>query len=102
MVEGLDFHKFYFDLSAASNTAGSSVGRRTVIHDASVIVMGKSAVISYVRSPHSQEGEGEAAESVAESRVWQLADGGWRVVHFHRGPVPAIGCVDELSAFMKK
>jgi hypothetical protein len=98
LVEGLDFHKFYFDLSAASNTAGSSVGRRTVIHDASVIVMGKSAVISYVRSPQ----DGEASESVAESRVWQLADGGWRVVHFHRGPVPAIGCVDELSAFMKK
>jgi hypothetical protein len=43
--------------------------------------MGKAAVINYTRTLPS-------GESFEESRVWQLIDGHWRLVHFHRSSAP--------------
>jgi Calcium/calmodulin dependent protein kinase II association domain len=85
LVEGLDFHKFYFDFGADQQQSRSSFTNSSVKLTESkpaVRVMGTSAVVNYVR----RIGSGETFE---ETRVWQLFSGQWRQVHFHRGPAPS-------------
>ena len=85
LVQGLDFHKFYFDkLTAAEGWGGMGAGgpgsasAMLVAARPTVRAMGKSAVIHFTRTLPS-------GETFEESRVWQLIDGNWRQVHFHRG-----------------
>ena len=82
-VEGLAFHRFYFDL-------GGVRGRHhTTMADPHVRVLGDVAVLAYVRLNQRVGAQGAPAESaVAETRVWQRRDGRWRHVHFHRSPLP--------------
>jgi calcium/calmodulin-dependent protein kinase (CaM kinase) II len=79
LVEGMAFHKFYFDLGGASsphNTAQSSPHVR---------LMGDVAVVSYVRLNQRVNAQGEpTVAAIEETRVWQRQNGVWRHVHFHR------------------
>jgi calcium/calmodulin-dependent protein kinase (CaM kinase) II len=82
VVEGLDFHRFYF-------TGGPGGGRRqNSMCSPHVRVMGDSAVLAYCRLTQVQD-DASRFTSVAteETRVWQKQDGRWRHVHFHRSPV---------------
>jgi UMP-CMP kinase len=85
LVEGLDFHKFYFDKRAAAEgrrgPVTTSASTQLVASRPMVRAMGKAAVINYTRTLPS-------GESFEESRVWQLIDGHWRLVHFHRSSAP--------------
>ena len=79
VVEGLAFHKFYFEL-------GGVRGRHhTTMTSSRVRLFGDIAIISYVRLLQRLNSAG-TAETVAsaETRVWQRRDGRWRHVHFHR------------------
>ncbi|HKD35594.1 MAG TPA: DUF4440 domain-containing protein [Pirellulales bacterium] len=72
LVEGMAFHKFYFDLGASSqsvNTTMASPHVRLLGNDA--------AVIAYVRLVQKLGGD-EKPITVAtqETRVWQRIDGG--------------------------
>ena len=79
LVEGLDFHRFYFGLGAAK---GSVTTTMTSPH---VRVMGDAAVVSYVRLTQRCGAEGKPTVSrCEETRVWQRIEGQWRHVHFHR------------------
>jgi len=51
-----------------------------VMRDASVRVMGTSAVVTYTRV------EGDKKDVFNETRVWQLIQGRWKHVHMHRSP----------------
>jgi hypothetical protein len=80
LVEGLDFHSFYFDrggIEGPHNTTMASPHVRLMGNDA--------AVVSYVRLVQRLDESGKPVTSRGEeTRVWQRQNGVWRHVHFHR------------------
>jgi calcium/calmodulin-dependent protein kinase (CaM kinase) II len=84
VVEGMAFHKFYFDLGAG----GAKPAVATVVTMASphVRMLGPdAAVLSYVRLNQKLNAAGEPVTAhVEETRVWQRTGGKWVHVHFHR------------------
>lgn len=78
-VEGLDFHRFYFD-------AGLAEGNRlTTMVDPKVVLLGAdAALITYVRLVQGQTPQGPLTQRCEETRIWQRRDGHWLHVHFHR------------------
>jgi ketosteroid isomerase-like protein len=85
LVEGLEFHKFYFDLGAPSKTL-----KVTTMAAPHVRLLGdEAAVISYVRLNQRVDSNGAPfVSAVEETRVWERIDGEWKHVHFHRSPAP--------------
>lgn len=84
LVEGLEFHRFYFDLG------GTRGPFRTTLCAPHVRIMGDAAVVTYIRL--SQRVSADRVPSTSgfeETRVWQRRDGKWKHVHFHRSPVPS-------------
>lgn len=79
LVEGLDFHRYYFDLD------GKPPNSHVTLAAPHVREMGDTAVVAYVRLVQRTSREG-VSETLAfeETRVWQRQDGHWRHVHFHR------------------
>jgi calcium/calmodulin-dependent protein kinase (CaM kinase) II len=81
LVAGLAFHRFYFDLGAASGP------RNTTIVAPHVRLLGDTAVVSYVRvTQRLNEAESPISSAFEETRIWQKQAGGWKHVHFHRSP----------------
>jgi calcium/calmodulin-dependent protein kinase (CaM kinase) II len=82
LVEGLAFHRFYFDL-------GGIRGRsQTTMAAPHVRVMGDAAVVTYQRLVQRVGADGVPVTAAhVETRVWQRRDGRWRNVHFHRTPL---------------
>lgn len=79
LVEGLNFHRFYFDL-------GGVRGRhQTTMCAPHVRIMGDVAVVCYARliQKVGREGQPETVMST-ETRVWRREGDTWRHVHFHR------------------
>lgn len=82
LVEGLDFHRFFFRRGAAEGN------HLTTMASPKVRVMGDVAVVTYVRLNQRLADTGLPTTSASEeTRVWQRRDGTWRHVHFHRSPV---------------
>ena len=82
LVQGLEFHRFYFKLGGAEGH------HNTTMASPHVRVMGDVAVVSYVRlNQRLAEGGAPVTRAVAETRVWQRQQGRWKHVHFHRSPV---------------
>ena len=77
LIEGMPFHKHYFDLANDSPYSGVT----TTLSSPHVRIMGDVAVIAYIRV--SQRSDGTTSTS-RESRVWHRVDGAWKHVHFHR------------------
>jgi calcium/calmodulin-dependent protein kinase (CaM kinase) II len=83
LVEGMDFHHFYFNLS------GIQRNQQTTLCSPRVRVMGDVAVVAYVRLSQRLNPDGvPATHGYEETRVWQRQHGQWRHVHFHRSPLP--------------
>jgi calcium/calmodulin-dependent protein kinase (CaM kinase) II len=79
LVEGLAFHRFYFDLARGGGA------RNTTIASPHVRVMGDVAVVSYTRlNQRVADDDQPSVAAVNETRVWQRTGGRWRHVHFHR------------------
>jgi len=80
LVEGLEFHKYYFGLGSAAGN------RNTTLCSPHVRLMGdNAAVVSYVRLIQHLDASGQAQTSkFEETRVWQKKNGRWVHVHFHR------------------
>ncbi len=85
LIEGLAFHRFYFDLGGARKP------HHTAMSSPNVRVMGDVAVVAYVRLNQRTGPDGTPVTAAfEETRVWQRRDGRWRHVHFHRSrPSPA-------------
>jgi hypothetical protein len=82
LVEGLAFHRFYFDLGGVRGP------HQTTMVSPHVRLLGDVAVVSYVRLVQRvADGGGAATAASAETRVWHRRDGRWRHVHFHRTPL---------------
>lgn len=82
LVEGLPFHKFYFDLPGGGSPRQSSMASPFVR------MLGETAaVLTYVRLVQKTGADGAPVTvSSNETRVWQKTSGGWKHVHFHRSP----------------
>jgi calcium/calmodulin-dependent protein kinase (CaM kinase) II len=82
LVEGLPFHRYYFELPGGDGTPSPVTVTMTRPH---LRWLGDDAVvISYTRlSQRLQHGEPITA-SCCETRVWQRLNGRWRQVHVHR------------------
>jgi len=79
LIEGLDFHKFYFQFGPARD------GHNTTLSSPHVRIIGDVAIISYVRLNQRINDKSEpVASGVAETRVWEKKKNGWKHVHFHR------------------
>lgn len=78
LVEGMDFHRFYFDL-------GGIKGRHhTTVCAPRVRLLGDVAVITCVRLIQRLNADGPLTAGFEETRVWQKQGGAWKHVHFHR------------------
>jgi ketosteroid isomerase-like protein len=85
LVEGLPFHRFYFNLGGAKGEYNTTM---TSPH---VRVMGDVAVVAYVRLNQRLNEQGKPVETaVQETRIWQRQGGRWRHVHFHRSPASGV------------
>jgi len=89
LVEGMEFHKFFFD-NAVLGKSTKSVN--TLILNPHIHLMGDdSACIAYVRLTQFMDKQGQAhTQQSEETRMWYRRDGKWQNVHFHRsGTSPA-------------
>lgn len=81
LIEGMPFHKHYFDLKNLSPYAGVT----TTLSSPRVRIMGDAAVIAYIRVTQRADNEGNSHTATSrETRVWQRLGGKWKHVHFHR------------------
>lgn len=78
LVQGLDFHRFYFDLG------GIRGPHRTTICSPHVRLMGDVAVVSYARLVQRLDSGTATTAASNETRVWQRQGGRWKHMHFHR------------------
>jgi hypothetical protein len=87
LVEGLDFHKFYFDMERPKG--GKPAHVQTTMASPYVRMLGsEAAVVTYVRLTQSVDAEGAPhTRSVEETRVWHKQHDEWKLVHVHRCPL---------------
>ncbi|XP_069428235.1 calcium/calmodulin-dependent protein kinase type II subunit gamma isoform X16 [Ovis canadensis] len=87
LVEGMDFHKFYFENLLSKN----SKPIHTTILNPHVHVIGEDAAcIAYIRLTQYIDGQGRPRTSQSEeTRVWHRRDGKWLNVHYHCSGAPA-------------
>jgi hypothetical protein len=79
LVEGLEFHHFYFRLGGARGP------HHTTMCAPRVRLLGDAAIVTYVRLNQRLGPDGQPqVKAFAETRVWQRQDGAWKHVHFHR------------------
>ena len=82
LVEGIEFHKFYFDYYASQRSSPVN----TTILSPHVHILGEDvACIAYVRLSQKILPSGEpVTQQSEETRVWTRRNGHWVNVHFHR------------------
>ncbi|XP_035391213.1 calcium/calmodulin-dependent protein kinase type II subunit beta isoform X1 [Electrophorus electricus] len=87
LVEGMDFHRFYFENLLSKN----SKPIHTTILNPHVHLIGEDgACIAYIRLTQFVDGQGRPRSSQSEeTRVWHRRDSRWQNVHFHCSGAPA-------------
>lgn len=80
LVEGLGFHRFYFQSSH-----GKSVRADTMVEPRVELLGEDGATVCYVRLVQKKDADGrDVTVRFQETRVWKRTSGGWKHVHFHR------------------
>ena len=81
LVEGMDFHKFYFDLERKQQNH-----TQTTLVQPHVRLVGEGvAIVYYNRLTQRLDNDGKPISTCTEeTRVWHRQDGEWKHVHFHR------------------
>nr|XP_015215092.1 PREDICTED: calcium/calmodulin-dependent protein kinase type II subunit beta isoform X18 [Lepisosteus oculatus] len=87
LVEGMDFHRFYFENLLSKN----SKPIHTTILNPHVHLIGEDAAcIAYIRLTQFVDAQGRPRSSQSEeTRVWHRRDSKWQNVHFHCSGAPA-------------
>ncbi|XP_077482382.1 calcium/calmodulin-dependent protein kinase type II subunit gamma isoform X5 [Stigmatopora argus] len=87
LVEGMDFHKFYFENLLSKNNKPV----HTTLLNPHVHLIGEDAAcIAYIRLTQFVDSGGRPRSSQSEeTRVWHRRDGKWLNVHFHCSGAPA-------------
>eukprot|EP00877_Chromochloris_zofingiensis_P013592 jgi/Chrzof1/8487/Cz03g12140.t1 len=86
LVEGLDFHKFYFDF--LKQREGYSSPNNTMSNVKVRMLGADAAVITYIRLQQKVKADAPVTATSEETRVWEFKQGKWVNVHFHRSPCP--------------
>uniref|UniRef100_A0A8C7XGC8 calcium/calmodulin-dependent protein kinase n=1 Tax=Oryzias sinensis TaxID=183150 RepID=A0A8C7XGC8_9TELE len=82
LVEGLDFHRFYFENLWSKN---SKPVHTTILNPHIHLVGEEAACIAYIRVTQYIDNNGTPRTAQSEeTRVWHRRDGKWQIVHFHR------------------
>lgn len=84
LVDGLDFHKYYFNLGAGSSPTASPV--QSTIVSPHIRILGDVGIIAYVRLTQKLADGKPVTVAMEETRVWHRQHGKWKHVHFHRSP----------------
>ncbi|XP_034452852.1 calcium/calmodulin-dependent protein kinase (CaM kinase) II beta 1 isoform X20 [Hippoglossus hippoglossus] len=87
LVEGMDFHRFYFENLLAKN----SKPIHTTILNPHVHLIGEDAAcIAYIRLTQYVDSQDRPRSSQSEeTRVWHRRDSKWQNIHFHCSGAPA-------------
>uniref|UniRef100_A0A669CJF0 calcium/calmodulin-dependent protein kinase n=1 Tax=Oreochromis niloticus TaxID=8128 RepID=A0A669CJF0_ORENI len=87
LVEGMDFHRFYFDNLLSKN---SKPIHTTILNPHVHIIGDDAACIAYIRLTQFVDGQGHPRSSQSEeTRVWHRRDSRWQNVHFHCSGAPS-------------
>lgn len=79
LVEGLEFHQFYFKLGGARRQ------HNTTICAPSARVIGDVGVVAFTRLNQRIGADGSPyTQAFLETRIWQRQEGKWKHIHFHR------------------
>jgi calcium/calmodulin-dependent protein kinase (CaM kinase) II len=81
LVDGLDFHHYYFNLPGGSNTPIQS----TMIGP-HIRIIGDVGIIAYIRLTQKIVDGKPTTSAMEETRIWHRQSGKWKHVHFHRSP----------------
>ncbi|XP_078387144.1 calcium/calmodulin-dependent protein kinase type II subunit gamma isoform X5 [Cetorhinus maximus] len=87
LVEGMDFHKFYFENLLSKNNKPI----HTTILNPHVHLIGEDAAcIAYIRLTQYIDSQGRPRTTQSEeTRVWHRREGKWQNIHFHCSGAPA-------------
>ncbi|XP_051273379.1 calcium/calmodulin-dependent protein kinase type II subunit gamma isoform X18 [Dicentrarchus labrax] len=87
LVEGMDFHKFYFENLLSKN---SKPVHTTLLNPHVHLIGEDAACIAYIRLTQFVDTTGRPRSSQSEeTRVWHRREGKWLNVHFHCSGAPA-------------
>ncbi|KAM8858434.1 calcium/calmodulin-dependent protein kinase type II subunit gamma isoform 16-T16 [Spinachia spinachia] len=87
LVEGMDFHKFYFDNLLSKN---SKPVHTTILNPHVHLIGEEAACIAYIRLTQYMDAQGRPRSCQSEeTRVWHRRDAKWLNVHFHCSGAPA-------------
>jgi len=82
LVEGLEFHHFYFKLGGIHGV------HQTTMASPRVRLLGDVAVVAYVRLTQRVDESGKMVTlGTEETRIWQRQNSRWKHVHFHRSAI---------------
>ncbi|XP_050981232.1 calcium/calmodulin-dependent protein kinase type II subunit gamma isoform X25 [Labeo rohita] len=87
LVEGMDFHKFYFENLLSKN---SKPVHTTILNPHVHLIGEDAACIAYIRLTQYMDSQGRPRSSQSEeTRVWHRRDAKWLNIHFHCSGAPA-------------
>ncbi|XP_053291754.1 calcium/calmodulin-dependent protein kinase type II subunit gamma isoform X8 [Pleuronectes platessa] len=87
LVEGMDFHKFYFDNLLSKN---SKPVHTTILNPHVHLIGEDAACIAYIRLTQYMDVQGRPRSCQSEeTRVWHRREAKWLNVHFHCSGAPA-------------
>ncbi|XP_059407162.1 calcium/calmodulin-dependent protein kinase (CaM kinase) II beta 1 isoform X34 [Carassius carassius] len=87
LVEGMDFHRFYFENLLSKN---SKPIHTTILNPHVHLIGEEAACIAYIRLTQYVDGQGRPRSSQSEeTRVWHRRESKWQNVHFHCSGAPA-------------
>ncbi|XP_076016543.1 calcium/calmodulin-dependent protein kinase type II subunit gamma isoform X3 [Genypterus blacodes] len=87
LVEGMDFHKFYFDNLLSKN---SKPVHTTILNPHVHLIGEDAACIAYIRLTQYMDAQGRPRSCQSEeTRVWHRRESKWLNVHFHCSGAPA-------------
>ncbi|XP_035387253.1 calcium/calmodulin-dependent protein kinase type II subunit gamma isoform X8 [Electrophorus electricus] len=87
LVEGMDFHKFYFENLLSKN---SKPVHTTILNPHVHLIGEDAACIAYIRLTQYIDSQGHPRSCQSEeTRVWHRRDAKWLNVHFHCSGAPA-------------
>ncbi|XP_062305855.1 calcium/calmodulin-dependent protein kinase type II delta 1 chain isoform X2 [Osmerus eperlanus] len=89
LVEGTDFHRFYFE-NSLSRVKLQPI--HTILLNPHVHIIGDDAAcIAYIRLTQYLDGSGAPRTMQSEeTRIWHRRDGKWQNIHFHRSGSPTV------------
>uniref|UniRef100_A0A8C2Z078 calcium/calmodulin-dependent protein kinase n=1 Tax=Cyclopterus lumpus TaxID=8103 RepID=A0A8C2Z078_CYCLU len=87
LVEGTDFHRFYFE-----NALSKGKPVHTILLNLHVHLIGdEAACIAYIRLTQYIDGSGMPRTMQSEeTRIWHRRDSKWQNIHFHRSGSPTV------------